>query len=140
MALEIVIKKMPETFTMLLPVHDCLYIKQRLPAHVVLDLKDEIRQLIPLLDFEQELVIPIHAAEDHDKFNLVIDADELAHKQRIALAERQAKGYKSEIMDSLHQREPDHKNETDAEYENRRKQQFLRDIQRYEESRDDEDD
>ena len=105
---------------------------------MVLDLKDEIRQLIPLLDFEQELIIPIHAAEDHDKFNLAIEAEESAHKQRIALAERQARGYKSEIMDSLHQKEPDYANETDAEYEHRRKQQFLRDVQRYEESRDDE--
>jgi hypothetical protein len=105
----------------------------------VLDLKDEIRQLMPLLDFEQELIIPIHAIEDHDKFSADIAADESAHKQRIALAERQARGYKSEIMDSFHQKEPDHTNETDAEYEHRRKQEFLRDIQRYEESRDDED-
>ena len=32
---------------------------------------------------------------------------------------------------------PDYTNETDAEYEHRRKQQFLRDVQRYEESKDD---
>ncbi len=137
MALEIVINKMPKNFTMLLPVHDCLYIKQRLPSHVVLDLKDEIRQLIPLLDFEQELIIPIHADEDHDKFNLVIEAEELAHKQRVAVAEREARGYKSDIMNSVHQKETDYTNETDAEYEHRRKQQFLRDIQRYEESKND---
>ena len=60
-----------------------------------------------------------------------------AHKQRIALAEREARGYKSEIMDSFHQKVPDYTNETDAEYEHRRKQQFLRDVQRYEESKDD---
>lgn len=137
MALEIVINKMPKNFTMLLPVHDCLYIKQRLPSHVVLDLKDEIRQLIPLLDFEQELIIPIHADEDHDKFNLVIEAEELAHKQRIAVAEREARGYKSDIMNSVHQKETDYTTETDAEYEHRRKQQFLSDIQRYEESKND---
>ncbi len=137
MALEIVINKMPKNFTMLLPVHDCLYIKQRLPSHVVLDLKDEIRQLIPLLDFEQELIIPIHADEDHDKFNLLIEAEELAHKQRVTVAEREARGYKSDIMNSVHQKETDYKNETDAEYEHRRKQQFLRDIQRYEESKND---
>ena len=137
-ALELVVDKMPENYMILLGVHDCLYIKQRLPAHVVLNLKDEIRQLIPLLDFEQELIIPIHAAEDHDKFNLAIEAEESAHKQRIALAERQARGYKSEIIDSLHQKEPDYTNETDAEYEHRRKQQFLRDVQRYEESKDEE--
>ena len=139
LALEIVINKMPKNFTMLLPVHDCLYIKQRLPSHVVLDLKDEIRQLIPLLDFEQELVIPIHASEDHDKFNLAIEAEEMAHKQRIAQEEIKARGYKSEFMVSVHQKVPDFKNETDAEYEMRRKQEFLRDIQRYEESRDNKD-
>ena len=137
LALEIVINKMPKNFTMLLPVHDCLYIKQRLPSHVVLDLKDEIRQFVPLLDFEQELVIPIHSAEDHDKFNLVIEAEEMAHKQRIAQEEIKARGYKSEFMVSVHQKVPDFKNETDAEYEMRRKQEFLRDIQRYEESKND---
>jgi hypothetical protein len=105
----------------------------------VLDLKDEIRQLMPLLDFEQEIIIPIHAVEDHDKFSAEIEADESAHKQRIALEEIKARGHKSEFMDSFHQREPNHTNETDAEYELRRKQEFLRDIQRHEESKDDED-
>jgi hypothetical protein len=139
MALEIVINKMPENFTMLLPVHDCLYVKQRLPAHVLLDLKDEIRQLVPLLDFEQELIIPIHAAEDHDKFNLAIEAEESAHKKRIYQEEIKAMGHKSEFMDSVHQKESDYTNETDAEYEHRRHQQFLRDIQMHEESKDDDD-
>jgi hypothetical protein len=136
MALEIVINKMPENFTMLLPVHDCLYVKQRLPAHVLLDLKDEIRQLVPLLDFEQELIIPIHAAEDHDKFNLENDADESAHKKRIYQEEIKARGHKSEFLESVDKKESDYTNETDAEYEHRRHQQFLRDIQRHEESKD----
>jgi hypothetical protein len=139
MALEIVINKMPKNFTMLLPVHDCLYVKQRLPSHVLLELKDELRQLVPLLDFEQELIIPIHAAEDHAKFNLAIEAEESAHKQRIYQEEIQARGHKSEFMDSVHKKEPDYINETDAEYELRRKQQFLRDIQMHEESEVDDD-
>ena len=105
----------------------------------MLDLKDEMRQLVPLLDFEQELIIPIHAAEDHNKFNLAIEAEESAHKQRIAAAEREARGYKSETIDLVNQKVPDYTNETDAEYEHRRKQQFLRDIQRYEESKNEED-
>ena len=130
---------MPKNFTILLPVHDCLYVKQRLPAHVLLDLKDEIRQLVPLLDFEQELIIPIHAAEDHDKFNLAIEADESAHKKCIAQEEIKARGHKSEFMGSVYKKEPYYTNETDAEYEHRRNQQFLRDIQRHEESKDDED-
>ena len=137
MALEIVINKMPKNFTMLLAVHDCLYIKQSLPSHVVLDLKDEIRQLVPLLDFEQELIIPIHATEDHDKFNLEIEAEESAHKKRIYQEEIKARGHKSEYMNSVHKKETDYTNETDAEYEHRRKQQFLRDIQMHEESKDD---
>ena len=138
MALEIIIKKMPMNYTILLPVHDCLYVKQRLPAHVLLDLKDEIRQLVPLLDFEQELIIPIHAAEDHDKFNLEIEAEESAHKQRIYQEEIKARGYKSEFMGSVDKKEPDYTNETYAEYEHRRHQQFLRDIQKHEESKEDE--
>lgn len=141
MALDIVIDKMPNNFTMLLPVHDCIYIKQRLPSHVMHDLKDQIKLLFPLLDFEQELIIPIHAAEDHHKFNAAIEDEEKAHKQCIALAELSARGYKSEFieMDSAFRKEHDFSNETDAEYELRRKRQFLLDIQRHEESKDDED-
>lgn len=137
MALDIVIDKMPDNFTMLLPVHDCIYIKQQLPSQVMLDLKDQIRQLFPLLDFEQELIIPIHAAEDHEKYNAAIDQEEAAHKQRIAAEELGARGFKPEHfeMDSAFRKEPDYSNETDAEYELRRKAQFLLDIQRYEESK-----
>ena len=139
MALEIVVDKMPNIFTMLLAVHDCIYVKQMLPAHVVLDLKYEIRQLIPLLDFEQELIIPIHAAEDHEKLNTTIEAEELAHKQRIALAERKAIGYKSALMGSAKQQDISYTSGTDADYELRRKLEFLRDIQRHEKSKSDED-
>jgi hypothetical protein len=139
MALEIVINKMPKNFTMLLAVHDCLYIKQSLPSHVLLDLKDEIRQLVPLLDFEQELIIPIHATEDHDKLNLEIASEESAHKKRIYQEEIKARGHKSEFMSSVHKKESDYTNETDAEYEHRRHQQFLREIQMHEESKDDDD-
>ena len=63
-----------------------------------------------------------------------------AHKQRIALATRGVKGLLSDfiVIDSAIPEQPDYTNETDAEYEHRRKQQFLRDVQRYEESKDDE--
>jgi hypothetical protein len=136
MALDIVIDKMPDNFTILLPVHDCIYIKQRLPAHVMLDLKDQLRQLFPLLDFDQELIIPIHSAEDHDKYNAAIDQEEIAHKQRIALEEFEARGHKSHfvVVDAAFPKQPDYSNETEAEYEVRRKQQFLRDIQEHEKS------
>jgi hypothetical protein len=135
MALDIVIDKMPDNFKMLLPVHDCIYIKQQLPSHVMHDLKDQIRQLFPLLDFEQELIIPIHAAEDHNKHNAAIEAEEATHKQRIAAEELGARGFKSEFfeMESAFRTETDYSNETDAEYELRRKQQFLLDIQKHEE-------
>lgn len=138
MALDIVVEKMPDNYTMLLPVHDCIYIKQRLPSHVVLDLKNHLLQLFPLLDFEQELIIPIHAAEDHDKYNDAIDQEEAAHKQSIALAELGARGFKSEFfeMDSAFRTEKDYSNESDAEYELRRKQQFWLDVQQHEESMD----
>jgi len=143
MALEIVINKMPKNFTMLLPVHDGIYIKQRLPSHVVLDLKDHIGQLFALLDFEQEIIIPIHAEQDHYKLTAAIDDEVAAHKQRmaaaeLAAAELAARGYKSEFIDVAVRNKPDFTNETDAEYEHRRKQQFLLDIERHEQSKDDE--
>ena len=139
MALEIVINKMPKNFTMLLPVHDGIYIKQRLPSHVVLDLKDHIGQLFALLDFEQEIIIPIHAEQDHYKLTAAIDDEAAAHKQRMAAAELAARGYKSEFIDVAVRNKPDFTNETDAEYEHRRKQQFLLDIERHEQSKDNKD-
>ena len=42
-------------------------------------------------------------------------------------------------MGSVDKKEPDYTNETYAEYEHRRHQQFLRDIQKNEESKEDED-
>ena len=66
-----------------------------------------------------------------------IEADESAHKNRIYQEEIKARGHKSEYMDSVDKKESDYTNETDAEYEHRRHQQFLRDIQMHEESKDD---
>jgi len=127
MALDIVIDKMPSRFDQLLPVHDCVYIKQSLPAHVVLDLKFELRELFPLLDFEQELIFPIHAHEDHNKYNDAIDADIAAHKSRMRQAELDARGYVSKLFPknlSLPAK-TDYTNESNEEYEKRRKFDFL---------------
>jgi hypothetical protein len=134
MALDIVIGKMPNGYLMLLPVHDCIYIKQELPAQVVLDLKYEIRYLFPLLDFEQELIIPIHSAADHNKFSDAI-AEELAqHKSRIAQEEISARGFVSEYFPQnlLLPTKLDYTNESDEDYEVRRKRQFLLDVQMHE--------
>ena len=134
MALDIVIDKMPVGYQMLLPVHDCVYIKQSLPAHVVLDLKFELRELFPLLDFEQELIFPIHAHEDHNKYNDAIDADIAAHKSRMRQAELDARGYVSKLFPinlSLPAK-PDYTNESNADYEKRRKFEFLLSLEKHE--------
>lgn len=139
MALDIVIGKMPNGYLMLLPVHDCIYIKQELPAQVVLDLKYEIRNLFPLLDFEQELIIPIHSAADHNKFSDAI-AEELAqHKSRITQEEVAARGFVSEYFPQnlLLPTKPDFTNESDEEYEVRRKRQFLLDIEMHQAEKND---
>lgn len=133
MALDIVIDKMPNRFDLLLPVHDCVYIKQSLPAHVVLDLKFELRDLFPLLDFEQELIFPIHAEEDHDKFNTAIDADVAAHKSRMGQAELDARGYVSKLFlqDLSLPAKPDYTNESNADYEKRRKFDFFLSLEKH---------
>jgi hypothetical protein len=138
MALNMVIEKMPADYTMLLPVHDCLYIKQALPAQVMLDLKDELRQVFPLLDFEQENVFPIHAAEDHAKHDDALNADKNAHRERIKDATRVAKGYKSvHIAVGAEGLKPvDFSSETDEQYERRRKLQLMLDLHKHEKMRD----
>jgi hypothetical protein len=134
MALDIVIDKMPNRFDQLLPVHDCVYIKQSLPAHVVLDLKFELRDLFPLLDFEQELIFPIHAAGDHNKYNDAIDADIAAHKSRMRQAGQDASGYVSKFFPqnlSLPEK-PDYFNESNEDYEKRRKFDFFLSLEKHE--------
>lgn len=115
MALDIVIGKMPNDYLMLLPVHDCIYIKQELPAQVALNLKYEIRNIFPLLDFEQELIIPIHSPADHNKFSDAIAAELAHHKSRIAQEEVAARGYVSKnFPQNLSQAtKPDFTNESD---------------------------
>jgi len=130
MALDIVIDKMPNDYLMLLPVHDCIYIKQSLPAHVILNLKFEIREIFPLLDFEQELIIPIHSAADHNKFSDAVATELFNHKSRIEQEEVAARGYisKNFPQDFSLPAKPDYTNESDEDYELRRKRQFLLDI------------
>jgi hypothetical protein len=137
MALDIVIEKMPSDYAELLPVHDCLYIKQALPSHVMLDLKYELQQIFPLLTFEQEIVIPIHAAEDHSKYNDALDAEENAHKLRIAGATSDARDYKSANVAVGHEglKTADYRDETDEQYERRRKLQFMLDLHKHEKQR-----
>ena len=133
MALDIVIDNMPDKFDLLLPVHDCVYIKQSLPAQVVLDLKFELRELFPLLDFEQEFIFPIHAAEDHNKYNAAIDADIAAHKSRMAQEVLDATGYVSKYLpqDLSLPKKPDYTNESNADYERRHKLEFLQSLDKY---------
>jgi hypothetical protein len=125
MALDMVIDKMPQNYDMLLPVHDCLYIRQKLPSHVIIDLKDQLKQVFELLDFEQEQISPIQAA---------VETDDTAHKQRIAAAEREAVGYKSAIFDAEDDSttKADFSTVSNEEYEQRRKLQFLIDLHKHE--------
>lgn len=124
MALEMVIEKMPAGYDMLLPVHDCLYIRQKLPSHVVLDLKDQLHQVFALLDFEQEQPMVIQAA---------IETDEPEHKRRMTEAEKLAVGYKSPNFETDDDFEkPDSRNDTDKQYELRRKRQFQLDLETHE--------
>lgn len=48
----------------ILTAHDCLYFKSPLPIHVCDDISHLLRKQFPLLRFEHDLVIPIHADDD----------------------------------------------------------------------------
>lgn len=142
MALDIVIEQIPSNYDQLLPVHDCIYIKQSLPSQIVLDLKTKIREIFPLLDFEQELVIPIHSPEDHNKFTDAIAAEDAEHRSRIAQEELVARGYVSKNFphDLSLPAKPDYVKESNEDYELRRKRQFLLDIQMHESANENADD
>ena len=133
-ALNVLIANIPDEYDVLLPVHDCLYVRRNLPSDLVLDLKYFLQKEYALLDFEKQLVVPIHAAEDHGAHERLIDEQIAAHKQRIADGERDAVGYQSPFsctsddeVTTTHSRF-----ETDEEYERRRRQQFLLDIAQHE--------
>ena len=127
MALDIVIEKMPSEFVMQLPVHDCMYLQQPLPAHVALDLKTELRAVFELLDFEQEKIVPIHARPDHHMFTAAEDSAEVEHKQRTQEAERAAVGYQSSVAvaGSKGFAVADYTGETDTQYEQRRRRTLM---------------
>ena len=133
-ALDIVINNIPVQCNILLPVHDCLYITPALS----LDDSDRLNYLLQkefsLLSFSQERIFPIHAEGIRSKRDLEIDAEEAAHKQRIAKAELDAIGYKSVVFDDdeKERKEIAYKTETNEQYERRRRMQFLVDIQRHE--------
>ena len=68
----------------LLTTHDCVYFKNRLPAHVVVDATYQLQQTFPYLRFEHEAIFPI--ADDAEFAARFSDTDRLEqeHKQRIA--------------------------------------------------------
>jgi len=131
-ALDIVISKLPHNYDMLLPVHDCIYVKQSLTSNVGHDLKFEMREIFPLLDFEQELVFPIHAAADHQLFNGVIAAEEAQHKKRMAEEEVAARGYVSKFNSpELPSAALDYHHESNVAYEQRRRLESLLSLEKY---------
>jgi hypothetical protein len=133
-ALDIVINNIPERCSILLPVHDCLYITPALSLDDSVGLNHLLQKDFPLLSFSQELVFPVYEAGFRSKRDLEIDAEIAAHKQRIAQAEMDAIGYKSVVFDDgeKERKEITYKTETNEQYERRRKMQFLVDIQRHE--------
>lgn len=77
----------------LLTTHDCLYFKTKLPLSFFQDMHFYFSRVFPLLTFEHEAIIPIHAFEDHNKRKTEIDIIQLEHKRFILEQERIAKDY-----------------------------------------------
>ena len=92
-ALDIVLQNIPDEFTMLLPVHDCVYLRHQLSGPVIRDLKVLVQAVFPLLDFEQELRIPIHTEQDHTRQQQQRADAEAVHFQHIAQEENKSREY-----------------------------------------------
>lgn len=86
-ALGLFMALIPPEYAVLLQVHDCIYLKHKLPSHHVADIKRQLMQQYPYLNFEHEYVIPIHANKDHGIRETQIDKRIASHKMDIAAQE-----------------------------------------------------
>lgn len=82
-----------ENHKLLLIVHDCLYLKVPLSPGECQNIKYLLDQQFPGLSFDHEVILPIHANEDHGKREREILIEEMAHKQFIQHQEEIAKTY-----------------------------------------------
>jgi hypothetical protein len=74
---------------------NCVYLKHSLPSDIFVDLKLQIRELFPLVDFKKELVFPIHTRDYINPTEQQHYAEIKQHKQRIEHDTQLAAEYKS---------------------------------------------
>ena len=118
------VARLPADSGFLLTVHDCVYLKHQIMPTVAHDIRVDMAREFPLLNFEEERIIPIRASN-----KLSEQQEEQAHRERIRQEELRAANYVpvfAQISSAPLAPEP----ETDEEYELRRRKQFEDDVAR----------
>ena len=80
----------PAAYEIKLMVHDCLYLKRPLPAHHLADIKWKLSQTYSLLNFEHDVIVPIHAEGFVGRAEREMRLHEQEHSQHIAEEGRDA--------------------------------------------------
>ena len=140
-ALALFAHSIPSNYKKLLLVHDCIYLDKPLPAQHIADIKWKLDQAYPLLNFEHEAIIPIHAAKDHGMHERQLLLNEQVHRQQLAAEEERAKHWvpgADSIVTMSPIAAPAAAAETREQYEARRRNQFLLDVARAEDADGDE--
>jgi hypothetical protein len=109
----------------LLTTHDCIYLKRKLSSEQVKDITLQLQETFMYLRFEHEEIWPITTKAHYDsRFTDEIEG-ERKHRLLIAQQEQVAKAY---VSPNNFVQKTTNSFLTDTEYEEQRRQQFMRDV------------
>ena len=131
-ALGLFVGMVPEQCNVKLMVHDCLYLKQSLPAQHLADIKWKLSQSYSLLNFEHDAIVPIHTdgfvcQAEHEIRNHQKEHELSIMQEGLAVTQGYVPIY-SAISPTPSTASIVQVSETDEEYEFRRRAQFEADI------------
>jgi hypothetical protein len=92
-ALGMFVESVPADYKIMLMVHDCLYLKKQLPLQQLNDIRWKLAQVYPLLNFEHNVIVPIHADGFISRSERNKKQQVETHEEFIAEQERKASGY-----------------------------------------------
>lgn len=109
----------------LLTTHDCIYLKSKLSAEQVKDITVKLQEEFMYLRFEHEEIWPITTQAHYDRRFAEDIEDERTHKTLIAQQEQAAENH---VSPNNWVQKTVKKVLTDADYEEQRRAQFMRDV------------
>lgn len=95
MILDKLVQLIPEQYEPIVTDRDCVYVRYSIPSDILVDIKYQIRELFPLIDFVKTHVIPIHLSDFKSKAEIEHESDLQLHRSRIIEDTELAKHYQS---------------------------------------------